>query len=527
MSLTTWNRLQPNNQVGNVAAGLQAPLADPLWLLGRQWQIGELTAEDAGTPVAATIDSTSYPLDRLVAGGTTRMLDSNVTIEALVEPEPAVAPDVRARLAGGRDLVAALRGGGFTSAAATAANLYVMQPPAERAALALVRALGVRAIDGERALSSVETNPDITAQQLDAGADPVALLVVLRAWAAAYRERTGRAAPSAWDAASGRYQFSVVATVGDNDVWLDANEYRGGRLDWIDLRGRVEPRAAESQSQPQPRTQVLLPTPLSFAGGPARRFFELEHSAVSFGAIAGAPPDVGTSLLVETALLYGGDWFVAPVEVPTCALTRIDRIAVTDTFGKVTTLRHRIRSPGWRMFEVGGDTLADFLIVLPTLNTSLDGPPIEEVLLGIDEAANVVWAIENTVSDSLGLRVERQSTPVSLRGAAGAWTYVPLVPPPMNWFPLVRDGDQLVGAALVPQVLRAAPFGVLLSNWPEIRFAVRDVPGEGLRLNRRYQLATTRSGERRLWISHEYHHGLGGLGSGVAADRLFMPRDVR
>lgn len=98
---------------------------------------------------------------------------------------------------------------------------------------------------------------------------------------------------------------------------------------------------------------------------------------------------------------------------------------------------------------------------------------------------------------------------------------------------LVIDGwseqarDQLLAATLVPQVLRAAPYGVLLSTWPETRFAVRDVPRAGLRLSRRYQVATTRTGERRLWISHEYQHGIGGLGSGVAADRLFTSGNVR
>ena len=49
------------------AAGLQALLADPLWMIGRQWQFGELRGEDGGTPISTMVDIEHAPLSRLFA----------------------------------------------------------------------------------------------------------------------------------------------------------------------------------------------------------------------------------------------------------------------------------------------------------------------------------------------------------------------------------------------------------------------------------------------------------------------------
>ncbi len=50
-SVVGWSRLEPVPATGDLEPGLQAPLADPLWLLARQWQFGELHGDDAGSPV--------------------------------------------------------------------------------------------------------------------------------------------------------------------------------------------------------------------------------------------------------------------------------------------------------------------------------------------------------------------------------------------------------------------------------------------------------------------------------------------
>ena len=52
-SITSWSRIEPAPPGNDVAAGLAARTADALWLLARQWQVGEFQAEDGGTPIVA------------------------------------------------------------------------------------------------------------------------------------------------------------------------------------------------------------------------------------------------------------------------------------------------------------------------------------------------------------------------------------------------------------------------------------------------------------------------------------------
>lgn len=68
-NLTTWRRLEPRFRDRELSDSLQAALADPLWLLSRQWQLGEFDGVDAGTPIAADLERTHAPVTRYRLGG--------------------------------------------------------------------------------------------------------------------------------------------------------------------------------------------------------------------------------------------------------------------------------------------------------------------------------------------------------------------------------------------------------------------------------------------------------------------------
>ena len=102
-SLTSWTRLEPSTQREDLQDSLAARLHDPLWQLARQWQIGEFTAEDAGSPVQARVRIEHAPLTRYRPGGgtgsATRYEPSRMPLETLVEREPLAAGAPNARLA--------------------------------------------------------------------------------------------------------------------------------------------------------------------------------------------------------------------------------------------------------------------------------------------------------------------------------------------------------------------------------------------------------------------------------------------
>src|SRR5215831_7309225 len=67
-SITTWMRLEPGSRSGDISSGLQARIHDPLWLLARQWQVGEFQGEDNGSPAKACFQAESAQLTRFQAG---------------------------------------------------------------------------------------------------------------------------------------------------------------------------------------------------------------------------------------------------------------------------------------------------------------------------------------------------------------------------------------------------------------------------------------------------------------------------
>ena len=49
-SLTYWNRVEPRPRSPDIRESLAAKVHDALWMLTRQWQVGEFHGEDAGSP---------------------------------------------------------------------------------------------------------------------------------------------------------------------------------------------------------------------------------------------------------------------------------------------------------------------------------------------------------------------------------------------------------------------------------------------------------------------------------------------
>ena len=67
-SITGVTRLETQPTAIGMLAGLQAPLADPLWMLSRQWQFNEFQGEDAGTPLRVRFSVHGSRVDAFRAG---------------------------------------------------------------------------------------------------------------------------------------------------------------------------------------------------------------------------------------------------------------------------------------------------------------------------------------------------------------------------------------------------------------------------------------------------------------------------
>ena len=72
IAITTWHRLVPISRSSDFATAIAAEVHDPMWMLARQHQIGELRGEDTGSPAFVRIGYKAAPLGDLVLHPATR-----------------------------------------------------------------------------------------------------------------------------------------------------------------------------------------------------------------------------------------------------------------------------------------------------------------------------------------------------------------------------------------------------------------------------------------------------------------------
>src|SRR5215470_6948943 len=108
----SWTRLEPQSTLGDPRPGIEARIHDPLWLLGRQWQLGEFEGEDAGTPLTVRVVTRTTTIDRWAPGdqAPSRAFsrEQQDVLEPLVEREPVelASAGLRARAEAAATLLA-------------------------------------------------------------------------------------------------------------------------------------------------------------------------------------------------------------------------------------------------------------------------------------------------------------------------------------------------------------------------------------------------------------------------------------
>lgn len=191
---------------------------------------------------------------------------------------------------------------------------------------------------------------------------------------------------------------------------------------------------------------------------PADRWWQFEDANIDLGRVDASASDVARLMLLEYALIYGGDFYSAPVELPVGSISMTHSLVLTDNFGIRTRVlpsgrSHAGGSSSWRMFALSthgtapapGDDDANLLLLPPAVGQHLTGTTIEEVLLLRDEMANLTWAVERSVESGAGAAHERTEEYHRTHAAGTAEQPVARAPLPYRlatsvpdyWFPLV------------------------------------------------------------------------------------------
>lgn len=580
-TVVMWNRLEGRPRRPDFTRALKAEVRDPLWLLTRQWQMGEFIGEDAGSPVTAKV---AWKTDAVTAlnglGGGTLPYDAALPLEAVIEARPVAlrragrAHNVDLRLALGRQWQRLLESKGHHARITDfdAAYRFIAPDPAleadfgttaHAAAWQTLDAIAGRAIDGGDLLQAL----------LDGGAasdglglnDPEKSAIDVLgtdflAWARR-RYVTPTDGMPLWQPRQLEYSLELSAPNGASPAALAATAYRGGRLDWYDFDAAA-PGAADVPGSATPAAvKSFIPATVQFDGMPNTRHWAFEEGATNFGGIDPDTTDIAKLLLIEFGLVFANDWFMLPIDLKVGSLTSIKGLAVSNVFGERFWIEPAVTAVGpmqsWRMFKLTPKGASDDRLFLPaTTTTGLTSAPVESVTCMRDEVSNMVWGIETVVQLADGSSRPGREVALELHAKHQAAVVAPAASPQQNdakikytlmnsvaehWIPLIpvkiaNDNREIqLQRAAMPRLLQGqqgvtpakiAPRTQVLREGLEALppapyyVAEEEVERAGTVVTTRWQRCRWKDGRVVVWLSHERSVGRGEGSSGLAFDTV-------
>lgn len=480
-----YRRLEPIHPLEDLNQGFRAEVHDPAWFLAQQYLLGEHQGENASSPVAVRFRASHRPIDPF--GGDTALDPRIVPPEAIVESEPGDWWTPGRRVAIGL--------------AARAAYSAVLPLPATPATIGLLlknlpppyAALNATAYDG-RILFEQRGALGLSAGLFSEVPTPPTDL---------------------WDPAE--FSYSAQFTCAGQTLTLPRHD--GGEVDWFS----VDADAPMPTPSPLPDAVEVYPKRLQYPGAPAPRWWQIESAHVDIGAY---PPDrshFATMLLIDLIASHSDDWFTFPITTKLGHVVTLHEVTVRDSFDEEYTLSPPV---GWSLFAVSG-LGRDSLVLWPTVATPLSGPVLDEVVVGVDEDANLAWGVEQRVN---GIEVPTPARPLESpppgspgvvdATARASYRYVPSTNVQPSWHPYVirtTNGKRrfvqgrLADLAKNPPQLMPEPRSAFLvdpraaATEPPHQIEPGALPAQGIRLQRNYVLGRRTDGKPILWMQR--HRG--------------------
>lgn len=509
-----WTRIEPDRRATGVAAGARIPLADPLWLLGRQWWVGELDGADGGAPIRAEVAVAIEPIADAHRGSGPRVpwqTRARPVDHLLREPTAAGRTARRRALVRGRLLLGMIDDALATSPDPQLPRMrerltseFALDP---QNALARRRqaAAGAPSLDGDALLAFASRQPD----------DFHAMLPRIgQRWLDAVGAAVG---PDGITSSPDDDAFDLdrrthhAGLYGEDGTSARASEADGPQLRWDDLQ--IEVGAVPSFAIHRP-----VPVRASFEGQPPPRWWTTTDHEVDHVAAPVGPTDLPRLLVAAAFAEQGHDRWLLPIEVPTESFVHVGKVRLYDGFGVVT--QHAAGGDdGLRLWDPGGNGDVRSALVIAGL-PHLSGQAVEELELRADDIENLVWAIERIVPDADGRGRRREVRPEveELDGADVVLREAPAA----SWIPYLRDaaGD-LVRTPLGAEQGSVEPRGTLAVERLDVRR--EQLPQAGLAVRRMYRLARSADGDRMVWVARIVVPADVSGGSGLRHDVIRRP----
>lgn len=420
--------LETRTRRGDITDALRFRVYDPLWMLSRQWQLGEFKGNDAGTAMNVRCRIVQSPVmfgDGDESGGTLpfepqveqvargdtplgRLEAAAHFVEMLPDFAPFNKQAERERLLETLTKKIPFRRGydnvdRYACIESEEVRLFALSR--NKRLTDMEKAFKGSAFDGAslygHLYSVVHPMPPGRTLQPEWGIT----LELAQAYVDWYEKRyfTVR---GKFNKQSLAYQCDAVSSAGryTND------SYGGGRLSWYSFDTVAD--APGISGIARKTTEMAIPTPVSYPGTPNKRLWEFEDRKVFLGNSTGMQAK-GNVAFLQYATMYGNDWMIFPVKAEFGQHLRVEEIVIYDTFGRRSVIstpaeagENKARTFGqtWQMFtnaDVKHEGAAPGLLFPPVFPRTMEGEPLEQVNFLRDEMANMVWAVETRLPDGL------------------------------------------------------------------------------------------------------------------------------
>lgn len=557
------NRLEGVPRTDEFTATLRAEIADPLWMLCRQWQLGEFEGEDAATACQAKILS-EHQQPEIIHFNEGQPVNYNadqLPLETIIESEP-VKNDYYLCLQMGRQFFKLMNEAGLSAHKKAFISNYVIAEnidPDDNEGTYLSQSTAGIFPDGYKILQDINDNKfeafvksiaGISAGDIDKFTKSISPQFANWFHNLYHLPTPGQ---SAWRPNRMEYNFELDLPHIENGTRasLEATEYSSGKIDWLTfdentaVADHENPSGAPAESETdnfEEIVQAFIPTPLQYAGMPNPRFWQMENSRVDFGKIQTGTTGLLSILLTEYGLTYSNDWFVLPYQLKFNTLCEVKCIMVTDVFGQNILIEPTFKDPemNWHEFacfrhtEKQNRTSPRNRFYLPSsVLKNQQSEPLEKVNFMRDEMANMVWAIESVVPSAAGgsrriksnlTRYDQNFVPVDPEAKI---RYLIGTSVPKNWIPFIpvhKEGSQQeirLQRAKIPNT--APPASQLLTEQQPVHFIEEEeVPRAGVIVTRMYKRTRWLNGKTYLWIGRSKTVGRGEGWSGLMFDQILQ-----